>query len=143
MSRRDGITCARASSEKGGVVFDGGKRVERDRMNCRKRLGREQGANPLGRQRPDRYEVASAVTGGYVAAGAKCSGTAWVYVDMMQRHNPSVPAGEFIDGLSKRADAGRIGVFSGSNWSTARSAEARAYARGDDPITSTTTSRTH
>jgi aryl-alcohol dehydrogenase-like predicted oxidoreductase len=39
-----------------------------------------------------------------------------------------VPVGEFVDVLNELKDAGRIGVFGGSNWSLARVTEANEYA---------------
>lgn len=47
---------------------------------------------------------------------------------MMHRDNPSVPVGEFVDVLNDHLTAGRITAFGGSNWSTARLAEANAWA---------------
>ncbi|MEM8783026.1 MAG: aldo/keto reductase [Planctomycetota bacterium] len=49
-------------------------------------------------------------------------------VYLLHRDNPDVPAGEFIDALHEQAEAGRIGVYGGSNWSLERIAEANAYA---------------
>jgi len=55
----------------------------------------------------------------------------------MHRDNPEVPVGEFIDVLNEHAEAGRIGVFGGSNWTIGRFEEANAYARanGKRPMT--------
>lgn len=55
---------------------------------------------------------------------------------IMHRDNPDVPVGEFVDALNRLHQAGRIGVFGGSNWTTARFAEAQAYARdkGLEPL---------
>ena len=47
---------------------------------------------------------------------------------IMHRDNPDIPVGEFVDVLHDHAEAGRIGVFGGSNWSTERFKEANAYA---------------
>ncbi|MEM7445596.1 MAG: aldo/keto reductase [Pseudomonadota bacterium] len=47
---------------------------------------------------------------------------------IMHRDNPDVPVGEFVDALNRLRDAGRIGVFGGSNWTVQRFAEANAYA---------------
>ncbi|MEI6098829.1 MAG: aldo/keto reductase, partial [Alphaproteobacteria bacterium] len=47
---------------------------------------------------------------------------------IMHRDNPSVPVAEFIDALNALRNAGKIGVFGGSNWSLARLTEANAYA---------------
>lgn len=47
---------------------------------------------------------------------------------ILHRDNPDVPVGEFVDALNQQHRAGKIGVFGGSNWSTARLAAANAYA---------------
>jgi aryl-alcohol dehydrogenase-like predicted oxidoreductase len=47
---------------------------------------------------------------------------------IMHRDNEDIPVGEFIDVLNAHVEAGRIGVFGGSNWSPERFAEANAYA---------------
>lgn len=47
---------------------------------------------------------------------------------IMHRDNPAVPVGEFVEALNRLHEAGRIGVFGGSNWSPARIAEANAWA---------------
>ncbi|MBI2301810.1 MAG: aldo/keto reductase [Armatimonadetes bacterium] len=47
---------------------------------------------------------------------------------MMHRDNVNVPVGEFVDVLNEHLDAGRIGAFGGSNWTTARLEEANAWA---------------
>jgi aryl-alcohol dehydrogenase-like predicted oxidoreductase len=54
--------------------------------------------------------------------------TDYVDIYMMHRDNPEIPAGEFIDVLNEHVQAGRIGVFGGSNWSIPRIEEANAYA---------------
>jgi len=51
-----------------------------------------------------------------------------VPIYIMHRDNPDVPVGEFVDALNRLHNTGRIGVFGGSNWSTARFREANAYA---------------
>ncbi|GAB3458861.1 aldo/keto reductase [Kineococcus endophyticus] len=48
---------------------------------------------------------------------------------MMHRDNEDIPVGEFVDVLDEHAAAGRITVYGGSNWSTARVDEANEYAR--------------
>jgi aryl-alcohol dehydrogenase-like predicted oxidoreductase len=53
-------------------------------------------------------------------------GSAPVYI--MHRDNPDVPVGEFVDVLNMLRDKGLIGIFGGSNWSTARFRDANAYA---------------
>jgi aryl-alcohol dehydrogenase-like predicted oxidoreductase len=47
---------------------------------------------------------------------------------ILHRDNPEIPAGEFVDALNRLRDAGRVGIFGGSNWSIERLAEANAYA---------------
>jgi aryl-alcohol dehydrogenase-like predicted oxidoreductase len=51
-----------------------------------------------------------------------------VDIYFMHRDNPEVPVGEFVDVLDAHVEAGRIGAFGGSNWTTARIDEANAYA---------------
>ncbi len=48
---------------------------------------------------------------------------------IMHRDNPDVPVGEFVDALNEQHNKGRIGIFGGSNWTTARLAEAIADAK--------------
>ena len=47
---------------------------------------------------------------------------------MLHRDNTDIPVGEFVDVLNEHADAGRITIFGGSNWSPARVDAADAYA---------------
>lgn len=55
---------------------------------------------------------------------------------ILHRDNPDVPVGEFVDALNALKQAGKIGIFGGSNWTPARLAEANAYAaaRGLEPF---------
>ncbi|QQA44013.1 aldo/keto reductase [Pelagovum pacificum] len=55
-----------------------------------------------------------------------------VPIYVMHRDNPDVPVDEFVDVLDRLKAAGKIGVWGGSNWTTARLAEAitRAEATG-------------
>ncbi len=55
---------------------------------------------------------------------------------IMHRDNPTVPVAEFVDALNALKQAGKIGIFGGSNWSPARLAEANAYAasKGLEPF---------
>ena len=55
---------------------------------------------------------------------------------IMHRDNVAVPVAEFIDALNALKQAGKIGIFGGSNWSPARLAEANAYAaaKGLEPF---------
>ena len=46
----------------------------------------------------------------------------------LHRDNVQVPVGEFVDVLNELAEAGRIGVFGGSNWTLNRVREANDYA---------------
>ncbi|WP_417247840.1 aldo/keto reductase [Celeribacter sp.] len=47
---------------------------------------------------------------------------------IMHRDNPDVPVGEFVDAIARLREAGRIGMWGGSNWSVARFEEAVEYA---------------
>jgi aryl-alcohol dehydrogenase-like predicted oxidoreductase len=47
---------------------------------------------------------------------------------IMHRDNPDVPVGEFVEALNALRDAGRIGIFGGSNWTVERFHEANLYA---------------
>ena len=55
-------------------------------------------------------------------------GLSFAPIYIMHRDNPAVPVGEFVDALNAAKQAGKIGIFGGSNWSPARLAEANAYA---------------
>lgn len=61
------------------------------------------------------------------------------FIDLyvLHRDNPAAPVGPIVDILNEHKRAGKIGEFGGSNWSTARIAEANAYAAGHglDPFT--------
>ena len=52
------------------------------------------------------------------------------YIDLylLHRDNPEVPVGPIVECLNAHKAAGRIRAFGGSNWTTARIAEANAYA---------------
>ena len=52
----------------------------------------------------------------------------FVDIYFLHRDNQDVPVGEWIDVLNAERDAGRIGVFGGSNWTLARIQEANRYA---------------
>jgi len=58
-------------------------------------------------------------------------GTDYADIYMMHRDNEDIPVGEFVDVLDEHRRAGRIRVYGGSNWSTARFDEANAYARAN------------
>jgi predicted dehydrogenase/aryl-alcohol dehydrogenase-like predicted oxidoreductase len=47
---------------------------------------------------------------------------------IMHRDNPSIPVGEFVDAMNDLQQAGKIGIYGGSNWSTTRFEAARTYA---------------
>ncbi|MGF1476876.1 MAG: aldo/keto reductase [Geminicoccaceae bacterium] len=55
-------------------------------------------------------------------------GLSSVPIYIMHRDNPDVPVGEFVDALNRLREAGRIGIFGGSNWTVRRFREANAYA---------------
>ena len=50
---------------------------------------------------------------------------------MLHRDDPAVPVGPIVDVLNEHQNAGRFHAFGGSNWSTARLAEANAYAHAN------------
>jgi aryl-alcohol dehydrogenase-like predicted oxidoreductase len=56
---------------------------------------------------------------------------------VLHRDNPDVPVGPIVDVLDQHQREGKIRQFGGSNWSTARLAEANAYAaeHGLNPFT--------
>lgn len=54
--------------------------------------------------------------------------TDFIDIYFLHRDNPEVPVGEFVDVLNEHKNAGRIGVFGGSNWSLERVDEANEYA---------------
>ncbi len=47
---------------------------------------------------------------------------------IMHRDNLDIPVGEFVETLNRLHDAGKIGVFGGSNWSVERLEHANSYA---------------
>lgn len=51
---------------------------------------------------------------------------------LLHRDDPSVPVGPIVETLHEHREAGRIGAYGGSNWSTERIREANDYARGHD-----------
>jgi aryl-alcohol dehydrogenase-like predicted oxidoreductase len=59
-------------------------------------------------------------------------GVTAIDVYLLHRDDPSVPAGHFVDLLEEHRLAGRIRTYGGSNWTTARLAEAAAHARAHD-----------
>ncbi|MBB3109555.1 aryl-alcohol dehydrogenase-like predicted oxidoreductase [Paenibacillus phyllosphaerae] len=55
------------------------------------------------------------------------------YVDLyaLHRDDLNVPVGEILEWLNEHVEAGRILTFGASNWTTARLAEANAYAKAN------------
>lgn len=51
---------------------------------------------------------------------------------LLHRDDPEVPVGPIVEALNAHKRAGTIGLFGGSNWSTARIAAANAYAAEHD-----------
>lgn len=58
-------------------------------------------------------------------------GTDHAEIYIMHRDNPDVPVGEFVDVLTEHAEAGRITVFGGSNWTVERFVAANDYAQAN------------
>lgn len=56
------------------------------------------------------------------------------FIDMyvLHRDNPKVPVGPIVDILNEHKQAGKIGVFGGSNWAASRVKEANEYAAAHD-----------
>lgn len=59
-------------------------------------------------------------------------GTDFFDIYVLHRDNPALPVGPIVEVLNEHKQAGRIGVFGGSNWSASRVAEANAYAAEHD-----------
>lgn len=61
----------------------------------------------------------------------------FVDIYVLHRDNPEVPVGPIVEVLNEHKRAGKFHAFGGSNWSTARLAEANAYAaaHGLEPLT--------
>lgn len=64
-------------------------------------------------------------------------GTDYIDLYILHRDDPTVPVGPLVEVLNEAHRAGKIHAFGGSNWTTARIAEANAYAhaRGLIPFT--------
>lgn len=56
-------------------------------------------------------------------------GTNAIELYMLHRDDPAQPVGRIVEALNEHLHAGRIRAFGASNWTTARLAEANAYAR--------------
>lgn len=54
--------------------------------------------------------------------------TDYIELYALHRDDPNVPVGEILEILNGYVEDGKIGAFGGSNWTTARLAEANAYA---------------
>lgn len=59
-------------------------------------------------------------------------GTRYVDLYVLHRDDPDVPVGPIVDTLDRHAQAGRIHVYGGSNWSHERLQEANDYAAGHE-----------
>jgi len=64
-------------------------------------------------------------------------GTEYIDLYVLHRDNPSVPVEPIVEVLNEHKRAGKIGAFGGSNWSSARIAEANEHAVGNglEPFT--------
>lgn len=60
--------------------------------------------------------------------------TDFIDIYFLHRDNLEIPVGEFVDVLNEHHQAGRIGVFGGSNWSLERVDEANEYASQNDLV---------
>jgi aryl-alcohol dehydrogenase-like predicted oxidoreductase len=55
--------------------------------------------------------------------------TGRVDIYFLHRDNPDVPVGAFVDAVDAEVQAGRIGIWGGSNWTRERLDEAAVYAK--------------
>jgi aryl-alcohol dehydrogenase-like predicted oxidoreductase len=82
------------------------------------------GAHPAdGRQRVTPEDITSDLL-----ESLERQGTDFFDIYVLHRDNPALPVGPIVEVLNEHKQAGRIGVFGGSNWSASRIAEANAYA---------------
>jgi len=65
----------------------------------------------------------------HMAESLERMGLDYVDVYILHRDNPDVPVSEFIDVMNEHVQAGRVGVFGGSNWTIHRFDEANQYAK--------------
>jgi len=91
------------------------------------------GAHPYdGRERVTPEDITSDLHDSLTRQGSE-------YIDLyvLHRDNPSVPVEPIVEVLNEHKRAGKIGAFGGSNWSTARIAEANEHAVGNglEPFT--------
>ncbi len=56
---------------------------------------------------------------------------------IMHRDNPDVPVGEFVEAVTRLHEAGRIGIWGGSNWTADRFRAAQDFARANDLLAPT------
>lgn len=57
--------------------------------------------------------------------------TDFIDLYILHRDNPALPVGPIVDILNEHKEAGKIGVYGGSNWSAARIQEANEYAEAN------------
>lgn len=57
--------------------------------------------------------------------------TDYIDIYLLHRDDPDIPVGVIVDALNQHKEAGRIKIFGGSNWTTARIQEANAYAEAN------------
>jgi 1-deoxyxylulose-5-phosphate synthase len=78
---------------------------------------------------PDQKRVTSADIAADLEESLDALGVDRVDLYFLHRDDPARPVGPIVDILNDHLRAGRIAAFGGSNWTTARIAEANAYAR--------------
>jgi len=82
------------------------------------------GAHPYnGRQRVTPEDITSDVNESLTRFGFD-----FIDLYLLHRDDPSKPVGPIVEVLNQHHQAGKIGAFGGSNWGSARIAEANAYA---------------
>lgn len=79
--------------------------------------------------RTQRNRVAPHVVAADLDASLAALGVESVDFYWLHRDDPLAPVGPLLEALNRELDAGRIGAFGASNWTTARLDEAAAYAR--------------
>lgn len=77
---------------------------------------------------PDQKRVTPADVAADLEESLDALGVDRVDIYFLHRDDPAKPVGPIVEALNEHLQAGRIATFGGSNWTTARIAEANAYA---------------
>src|SRR5947209_8016777 len=137
VSRSSAFNLLDAYAALGGNAFDTGRHYGdaeeilgawlRERRNREAMVIIGKGAHPDsgGRSRLSAVEI-----GRDLESSRELLGVESIDLYLLHRDDPSVPAGKIVECLNEHHRLGRIHAFGGSNWSTARLAEANSYAAG-------------